>query len=271
MRLALIPLMLLTACGPPRDAGDAADEAEPPNEAIDPSVRLHAKSSVIHLTAPARRFPKGALFYALGEANPKGGPRPRIGVAHVVDSESLSTKWLCEPPESAMGRVLSAGLAVEPLRPDVRAKVGKCWGSYGAQDAEAWDRRPASAIYIPLNLGRRDGVRAWDYYEVLSNPVVADDKQTVVQFNRIALCVVQPVGLSERSSACRIDPKAWPLFNKDAWTREGVVWLAQEAPEPKLKDKAPSPRKASAEPVLEGPQRGLLGAPVVNSEYNSIE
>jgi hypothetical protein len=271
MRLAPIPalLILIAACGPPRDAGDAADDAEPPNAPIEPSVRLRSTGSVIQLTAPARRFPKGALFYALGAASRGGGPRSRIGVAQVVDPEILSIKWLCEPSEGAMGGV--SGLPVEPLRPDVRAKVGKCWGRYSAQDADAWDRRPASAIYVPLELGRRDGVRAWDYYEVLSNPVVADDKETVIQFNRIALCVVQPVGLLERASVCRLDPKAWPAFNKDAWTRDGIVWLAQEAPEPKLEDKAPSPRKAAAEPLLEGPQRSLLGAPVVNREHDAVE
>ncbi|NUQ75587.1 MAG: hypothetical protein HUU21_18740 [Polyangiaceae bacterium] len=227
MRLALITLLLLAACGPLRDGGDAADEAEPPNAPIDASVRVRSEGSAIHLTAPARRFPKGALFYALGDASPKG--RSRIGVLQVADAERLSVKWLCEPPEGATGGLSGAGLLVEPLRADVRPKVGKCWGSYGAQEAEAWDRRPASAIYIPLKLGRRDGVRAWDYYEVLSNPIVADDGRTVVQFNRIALCVVQPVDLSERGSVCRIDAKAWPLFNKEAWSREGVVWLAQEA------------------------------------------
>jgi len=232
MRLALIPLMLLAACGPPRDAGDALEEPEPPNAAMDPSGRLRLKGGVVHLTAPGRRFPKGTLFYALGDASPKGDLRPRIGVAQVVDPESLSMKWLCEPKENAAGGLEGAGLPVEPLRPEVRAKVGKCWGRYSAQDAEAWDKRPASAIYIPLELGRRDGVRAWDYYEVLSNPVVADDEQTVTQFNRIALCLVQPVGLLERKSVCRIDPRAWPLFNKDAWARDGVVWLAQEAPAP---------------------------------------
>jgi hypothetical protein len=264
MRLALLPaiLLLIAACGPANDASDAEADADPPNAGVEPIARLRAKGSVVHLTAPARSFPKGALFYALGEASPKGGPRARIGVAQVVDAESLSIKWLCGPPESAMGGVLGAGLAVEPLRPDGRAKVGKCWGSYSAQEADAWDRRPASAIYIPLRLGRRDGVRAWDYYEVLSNPVVAEDKQTVIQFRRIALCVVQPVGLLERSSVCRIDPKAWPAFNKEAWTRDGVVWLAQEAPAPKLEDKAPSPRKATAEPLLKRPQRIAIPSPV---------
>jgi hypothetical protein len=248
MRPALLSalLILLAACGPPRDAGDVADDLEPPNAPIEPSVRLRAKGAVIHLTAPARSFPKGALFYALGDAGPKGGPRLRIGVAAVVDPETMSTKWLCEPPASAAGGFAGAGLPVEPLRADVRARVGKCWGSYSAQDADAWEKRPASAIYIPLKLGRRDGVRAWDYYEVLGNPIVAGDKQTVVQFKRIALCVVQPVGLLERASVCRIDPKAWPAFDKEAWSRDGVVWLAQEAPAPKLEDKAPSTRKAAA-------------------------
>ncbi len=262
MRLALLPaiLLLMAACGPANDASDV--DADPPNAGVEPNARLRAKGSVVHLTAPARSFPKGALFYALGEASPKGGPRPRIGVAQVVDAESLSLKWLCEPPERAMIGLSGPGLSVEAFHPDVRPRVGKCWGSYSAQEAEAWDRLPASAIYIPLKLGRRDGVRAWDYYEVLSNPVVAEDKQTVIQFSRIALCVVQPVGLLERSSVCRVDPRAWPAFNKEAWTRDGVVWLAQEAPAPKLEDKAPSPRKAAAEPLLKRPPRIAAPSPV---------
>lgn len=258
-------VLLVSACAPARSAEDAVEgDEEPPNTPGDAKVRLVARAvdggeRRVKLTAPAKRYEKGALFYALDEQPAKMGEgegvgaRPRIGVAQVVDAEAMLVKWLCEPPEGAMKALSGAGLAVEPLRPAVRARVGKCWGAYKAQEVEAWDKRSPSAIYLPLNLGRRDGVRAWDYYEVLDKPVVGADNQTVLEFKRIGLCVIQPVGLTERGSVCRLDSKAWPAFDREDWARDGVVWLAQEAPPPKPSDRAPSPRAAGAESLLKRP------------------
>jgi hypothetical protein len=57
----------------------------------------------------------------------------------------------------------------------------------------------------------------------------------------------------ERASVCRLDAKAWPGFDREDWARDGVIWLAQEAPEPKPYDRARSPRTAGAEPLLKRP------------------
>jgi hypothetical protein len=229
--LVLMLLPFLIACGAGAPAISAAD-GEAPGAYTGPDRRLRASGEALAITAlpQSPKAPQGALFYVLSEQLTQSQVRPRIGIVELTDPASAKVAWYCKPNQPIEKALAGPGLPVRPFKADPEARAGKCWGSYRAQAPEAWDKSRTSMVYLPINIGEADGVRAGDLFDVLTNPGDDKDNLTVKDFKRIGRCSIQPIEISEHASVCRLDRKAWPAFSRDAWARDGFVKLAEQNP-----------------------------------------
>jgi hypothetical protein len=228
-RILLASLVALSACCPaPPAPCTAADSAPPDAPAKD--LRLHASDTLLYITARPKSYPRGTLLYVLDERPLHAQTHVAIGLVQVVEPTPMKVAWYCAPRKRVDSILAGPGLPVKPVEPDTKLRAGKCLGDYDGQDGASFTSDPTVPIDLPLRLGKGDGVRPGDLFEVLGEPIADEDNRVVVDFKQLARCIVQPNGLAELTSICRLSRQTWPELGRDAWTRGGLVRLIQEAP-----------------------------------------
>lgn len=218
-RAPLWPLLFICACG-----GVVAPSpvAAPPDKS--PRLIRHNKDLYIR-NAPEGAI-KGRLFYALA-ANPipRTQDHPKIGILRGRDREgsSLKVTWIAVLDENVDKIVDGEGLPVWLIEQDREVRLGRHWGKY-LPNAQTPFPGPTAPIVLVLNLGKDDGVKPHDKYEVLGEALTDDLNRMVDDFKLLGKCTIGPFDAESTRSKCQLDRGLdVPLFQKHHWEQGGYV------------------------------------------------
>src|SRR5262249_55479383 len=153
---------------------------------------------------------------------PGSETHPRIGLVNVTEpGPPVKVSWYCQPKQAIDGALGANGVPVKDFEPDTTLRVSKCWGRYLGQDDAAWKDEPS--LKLRLNLGKGDGVKEGDLFEILGDAIVDPDSRTVIDFEHLGRCAILPFEGSELWSICQLDRVNWPKFSRQWWTRGGFA------------------------------------------------
>jgi hypothetical protein len=227
-------LLFLLACGAGMDEGASSpDDVQPEIALSSAKLRLRAKDGGLFVSGAAggQSYAAGSLFYVLDAKPTPSGAHAPLGIVEVAPSGAGKVVWSCKPRAPIDDATLAGpGLPALPVDAGTRLRVGKCWGTYSGQAPEAWDKSSKGMVYLVLSLGKDDGVRPDDTFDVLDDPGAEKGSSAGAAFKRIGRCAVQDIELTPRTSVCRLVRSVWPAFGRDAWTRGGFVKLVEKAP-----------------------------------------
>jgi hypothetical protein len=133
---------------------------------------------------------------------------------------------LCRIPERERQALVNGGLPVIALREDTQPRIAHCLARYRLAPG-AWDSSRV-LVDLLLDVGRGDGVRLGDRYEVQGEPVADSINHTVTGFVPLGQCVVQEP-ITEGLASCRLDRKQWKQFDRDHALTGGLAILREPA------------------------------------------
>jgi len=173
-------------------------------------------------------WPRGTFLKVIEPVAVSGGkpiPRP-VGILLVADPSFGKVDWYCAPNVLEddplwLDRMLNAGgLVVEPFKPDTIIRVGKCFSVYEV------DSQEGDLVALKIPLGKADGIRPDELYELLGRAQVSGDPPMVTSFDELGRCTIDPHRLETLQAICLLDRGAWP--KTAAWRDQGRIHLVQK-------------------------------------------
>lgn len=189
--------------GCPRPIQTATAPCPPPSP-----VRLIEQDGSLFLTSVPEGYRPGSLFYVLDRTPLPGSCQPqRLAIAESVESQAPGVHRVtlaCPLPPGK--RIPDGGLPGEGVSANTEARLGRCFGRYLGGEVSVCGA--ASVIDLPIELGQAHGVQPGDVYEVLGTAQTDATNRTILDFERLGLCTIQPSGLSPFRATCRLDRRA---------------------------------------------------------------
>jgi hypothetical protein len=209
-------LLLLSACGAP--------PVPPPPR--DDSPRLLRAGTKLYVRNAPPGLQRNTLLYALSaEPLPGTADRPKIGILRGVDrtGDALEVAWFTLLDEDVEANLARDGLPILLIKQDLEPRIGRHWGKYLAQSDKTFPG-PGGDIVLEINLGKDDGVRPGDKYDILGEPRVDVVNRTVDSFEPLGTCTVLPFGAEPTRSRCQLDRGTEaPAFEKQHWVKDGYI------------------------------------------------
>jgi hypothetical protein len=150
---------------------------------------------------------------------------PKIGILRGVDREgdSLQVAWFTLVDEDIDAALKANGLPVDMLGQDLRARIGRHWGTYVPLPSGTFPK-PGGDVVLELDMSRDEGIQSGDQYRVFGEPNADALNRTVDSFEDLGTCTVLPFEASATRSRCQLGQGIEAQrFTEQHWVRGGYA------------------------------------------------